>query len=166
MIGFMGTGKTSVGEKLAVRLGRRFLDTDCEIEKTTGETVANIFARLGEKVFRAEENTLAKRLADKSNLVIATGGGMVLNPANVALLRKSGVLILLCAEPDIIYERVKRKKTRPLLAGGSLKENIVRLIKEREKAYRAAADYCIDTSGQGVEQVVERIISVLGDRIK
>jgi shikimate kinase len=116
IIGFMATGKSTVGRRLAHRLGRAFIDTDKEIEAVTGKTVAQIFARDGAVRFRSEEALLVKKLSAREDLVIATGGGIVLDPENVRLLKESGILIALSASPDVIYQRARGKKTRPLLA--------------------------------------------------
>lgn len=163
LIGFMATGKSTIGRRLAQRLNRDFVDTDKEIETITGRTVAQIFAKDGIKRFRSEENLLAKRLAPKEDLVIATGGGMVLNPENVRLLKEKGVLIALTAPPDIIIARVKGKKTRPLLQGGALDDRINRLLKEREYLYDEA-DLVVDTGHCSAGETVEKIISYLSER--
>jgi shikimate kinase len=163
LIGFMATGKSTIGRRLALRLGRDFIDTDKEIEAITGMTVAQIFARDGIRRFRSEENLLVKRIAPKENLVIATGGGMVLNPENMRLLRENGILIALTAAPEVIIERVKGKKTRPLLQGGALDDRINRLLKEREFLYDQA-DLVVDTGNCSVSETVEKIISCLSER--
>jgi shikimate kinase len=144
LIGFMGTGKSSLGRQLARRLGYRFVDTDSAIEEVTGKTVEQIFRRDGEIRFRSEENLLARKLAGQSGLVIATGGGMVLNRENVELLKQNGVLIKLTAEPEVILQRVKNKKRRPLLRRGDLRENVLRLLRERE-GYYDVAEFAVNT---------------------
>ncbi|MDD4334629.1 MAG: shikimate kinase [Desulfotomaculaceae bacterium] len=163
IIGFMATGKSTVGRLLAQRLKRPFIDTDKKIEAVTGKTVAQIFARDGEKRFRSEENLLVKKLVLKKGLVIATGGGMVLNPENFRLLQENGILIALTASPDVIYQRVKGKKHRPLLAKGDLRENIRTLLQEREGIYQEA-DLTVDTGTCSVYGAVNQIISYLAER--
>ncbi len=163
IIGFMATGKSTVGRRLAQRLKRSFIDTDKEIEAVTGKTVAQIFARDGEKRFRSEENLLVKKLVLKEGLVIATGGGIVLNSENFRLFQRSGILITLTAAPDVIYQRVKGKRHRPLLAGGDLRENIETLLQDRESIYREA-DLTVDTGLYSVNETVEQIISYLAER--
>jgi shikimate kinase len=163
IIGFMATGKTTVGRRLAQRLKRAFVDTDKEIESVTGKTVAQIFARDGIKRFRSEEDLLVKKLSLKEDLVIATGGGIVLNPENVRLFKEHGILIALTASPDVIYQRVKGKKHRPLLTGRDLREKINRLLKERESIYNAA-DLTVNTGIGSVDESVEQIISYLSER--
>ncbi|MDF9409479.1 shikimate kinase [Pelotomaculum isophthalicicum JI] len=163
LIGFMGTGKSTVGRRLAQRLNRRFVDTDTEIESVTGKTVAQIFARHGMVRFRSEEALLVKKLAPQEGLVISTGGGMVLDPENVFLLKKNGVLIGLTALPEIIFNRVKKKKNRPLLAKGDLKEQIEKLLRERQNAYDVA-EYTVDTGAFPQEEVVEKIVRYLEEK--
>lgn len=163
LIGFMGTGKSTVGRRLAHRLKRKFVDSDEEIESVNGKTVAQIVARDGMARFRSEEMLMAKKLAGRSGLVIATGGGMVLNPENVRLLRENGVFIGLTAQPEVIFNRVKRKKTRPLLLMGNMREQIDKLFAERRDAYQIA-EYTVDTSVLSQEEVVEVIVRYLKER--
>lgn len=163
LIGFMGTGKTSLGRRLARRLGREFVDTDAEIENVTGKTVAQIFAKDGATRFRSEEALLVKKLAGREGLVISTGGGLVLNPENVRLLREKGVFIALTAAPEVIYRRVKNKKNRPLLLRGNLEERIRTLLREREGAYNMA-ELTVDTGACSPEEAVNQIVSFLAER--
>lgn len=161
LIGFMGTGKTAIGRRLAARLGREFVDTDKEIERVTGKTIPQLFARDGEIRFRSEEALVVKKLAARENLVVATGGGVVLNPENVRVLREKGVLIGLTANPEVIYQRVKRKRNRPLLNGtddilGRIKE----LLAARAGVY-GVAEFTVDTVRYSIEESVELIISYL-----
>lgn len=188
LIGFMGTGKTAVGRLLAIKLGREFLDTDAEIERRLGKSVARIFAEDGEARFRDEEAALCRLLADRQGLVIATGGGTVLNPENVYNLRRSGILIALSATPEEIYRRVASASlsgtkhpppnfptrpenndqpavpanTRPLLAG-DVRTRIRELLETRAGAYEVA-DWHIDTTSLPVEVTVEAIIAQLKGR--
>lgn len=160
LIGFMGTGKTAVGRRLARLLGWRFVDTDTEIEQLTGKSVARIFAEDGEVRFRSEENLLCRRLAPLTGLVIATGGGMVLNPENVALLRQNGVLIKLYASPEVIIERIKSKrKKRPLLKG-KLEERVNELLEMRKGVYDIA-EFAINTGKQDTDQSARIIYEYL-----
>jgi len=163
IIGFMATGKSTVGRRLAHRLGRAFIDTDKEIEAVTGKTVAQIFARDGAVRFRSEEALLVKKLSAREDLVIATGGGIVLDPENVRLLNESGILIALSASPDVIYQRARGKKTRPLLAKGDLREKINALLKEREDIYKVA-ELTVNTGVCTVNETVEQIMTYLMER--
>jgi len=161
LIGFMGTGKTTVGRRLARRLGREFLDTDSEIERVAGKTIPQIFAQDGEVRFRSEERLVVQKLSSQENLVIATGGGIVLNPDNVADLKHNGILICLAASPEVIYERVKGKKNRPLLNRvNNLLEHIKEMLEKRKPFYQVA-DCVINTDRKSREQVVEEIVAYL-----
>jgi shikimate kinase len=163
LIGFMATGKTVIGRNLAGLLKREFVDTDAAIEKLTGKTVSQIFAAEGEARFRLEEELLVQKLSSRDNLVIATGGGLVLNPENLRLLKKNGVLIALTASPEVIHERVKRNKNRPLLSKGDLLSRIKELMYQRKHAY-AAAEITIDTGKYSIDDAVKQINLYLLER--
>lgn len=161
LIGFMGTGKSSVGTRLGQRLHREFLDMDREIEHLLGMPVERIFRVYGEMRFRSEERLLAEKLSRRRNLVIATGGGVVLNPDNILALKQNGVVVCLQAKPEDILERVNRKKgSRPLLKKGINLEGIKEMLKQRE-AYYNTADITIDTSGKDLEEIVAMIINYM-----
>jgi shikimate kinase len=165
LTGFMGTGKTSVGRVLAYRLGLEFVDTDEEIEKATGKTVQDLFSRYGSIRFRSEESLVIKKLSAREGMVIATGGGAVLNPENVSALKKNGVVVLIRSSPEIIRKRVRTGRNRPLLAGSSdLKQRIEDLMAEREEAYRAAADLEVLSGEESKEEVAGKIIRLLEER--
>lgn len=159
----MGTGKSAVGRRLARRLKRKFIDTDAEIEKVTGKTVAQIFAREGVTRFRSEEALLVRKIAAREGLVIATGGGLVLNPENVRLLKENGILVALTAGQEVIYNRVRRKKNRPLLFRTNIKKRIQELLEERKGAYEIA-ELILDTGSCSIDGTVENIISHLLER--
>lgn len=162
LIGFMGTGKTTVARILAHILNYTLIDTDCEIEARAGMTVSNIFAQYGTDYFRVLETKVLQELTDKQNIVVATGGGAVLRTENVQLLRQTGKLFLLTARPEVIYARILRDRTaRPLLKGKPLAA-ISRLLLEREQAYRCA-DYIIDTSELEPTMVADRILAMIGE---
>ena len=163
LIGFMGTGKSTVGKRLARRLNYAFIDTDQAIEEITGLTVSQIFAKHGFKRFRGEEALLASKLADKERLVIATGGGLVLNSGNVEKMQRNGVLICLEASPEAICRRVKNKRNRPLLAKGNLMVTVQRLLKERQSAYEMA-ELTVNTDKLSPEEIVDRIIQFMLER--
>lgn len=163
LIGFMGTGKSSVGIRLAQRLQYRFVDMDREIEHLTGMSVAELFRRCGETRFRSEEKLLARKLAARSKLVIATGGGTVLQPENIDVLEENGMVICLEAAPEDILQRVARKRgTRPLLKKGLELKDLEELLAQRAVYYQRAS-YHICTSGRGLEAVVQEIMDVLRD---
>lgn len=161
LTGFMGAGKTSVGRQLASLLKMSFIDTDMEIERLTGLKISEIFRRYGEQRFREEERAVVKRVAALQNTVVATGGGVVLNPENMRDLRKNGVVVLLQARPELIARRVQTGKDRPLLADQErLLERIESLLQERAPYYQDC-DFKIDTSDLEPQAVVEKIIEKL-----
>lgn len=156
LVGFMGTGKTTIGRKLGQTLGRRFVDTDAEIEAATGLSISEIFRRYGERYFRAIEKLAIKRIVGMSNLVIATGGGAVTDSEVRLLLSEAGMVFWLTARPEVILERTQTNQDRPLLRGKALPA-IIDLMRDREVYYRFA-DYTIDTSDLSVNQVVEEVL--------
>ncbi|MGE5416841.1 MAG: shikimate kinase [Acidobacteriota bacterium] len=161
LIGFMGTGKTAIGTRLAQRLNRKFIDTDREIERVTGMTVRDIFLKAGEVRFRSEEALISQKLANQKGLVVATGGGLVLNPENIEYLRKNGVVVCLKAAPEDIYRRVsKKKQTRPLLGRSFTIEDIIRMLNDRDEFYRNA-DIEVDTTDTEPDMVVQHIMNKL-----
>lgn len=163
LIGFMGTGKSVVGQRLARRLGMIFIDTDREIEKITGMSISDIFRRYGEKRFRSEEKLLARKLAMQSGLVISCGGGMVLERENMERLGRNGFIIRLDASPEDIYRRVMRKRRqRPLIKRDFTLEDLQRMMAEREEYYKCA-DFTIDTTSKSIEDLVRIIIGKLGE---
>jgi len=161
LIGFMGTGKSTVASRLAARLNRKFVDMDREIERVVGMTVSEIFKRYGEIRFRSEEKLIAQKLARESGLVIATGGGVVLEQVNMDTLSQNGIIICMEATPNEILERVNRKKgTRPLIRKNAQLQHIEEMLKARETLY-AQADYRVNTSGKSPEQVTNEIMGML-----
>jgi shikimate kinase len=162
LVGFMGTGKTVVGRRLAQRLGWRFIDVDAEIEARSGIPIAEIFAQKGEVHFRELERTVIRSLIHQERQVIATGGGAYVAAENRDLLNARGWVVCLTARPEVIYDRVKhRLAKRPLLAAAEDPlERIRRLCAERESAY-AQAHACIDASAMSVEEELEAVWGTL-----
>ena len=159
LIGFMAVGKSAVGRNLARRLGRRFVDLDRLIEKTAGLKVREIFAQKGEAYFRRlEKETLAKVLSQEGQ-VVATGGGVVLDDDNLALLRERSLLIGLNASTETILKRAGNGGTRPLLKGGDPCERIEELLAARAVRY-AQAHAIIDTDELTLSQVVDKIVEI------
>ena len=157
LTGFMATGKSEVGRRLAKRLGRAFIDTDRLVESRAGKSVAAIFASDGEAAFRRLERAAITDAVAPGDTVVALGGGAVLDDDNVARVRAAGVLVCLTARPDTILARIGDVARRPLLAGGDPRANVERLLAERRGAYEGAADLMIDTSDRTVDEVVEDI---------
>lgn len=155
----MAVGKSAVGRNLARRLGRRFVDLDRLIEKTAGLKVREIFAQKGEAYFRQlEKETLAKVLSQEGQ-VVATGGGVVLDDDNLALLRDRSLLIGLDASTETILKRAGNGATRPLLKGGDPRERIEELLNVRAARY-AQAHATIDTDELTLSQVVDKIVEI------
>lgn len=159
LVGFMGTGKTAVGKKLAEKLNMTFLDMDEVIEQRAGKSIPQIFAEDGEAHFRSLEKALVRELAKKTGLVIGAGGGIVLNPENIHNYSRSGLVVCLSATPQVILERVAKDTNRPLLAGGDKMKKIRDLLESRRKFYDAIPCQ-VDTTELNIEQVVDRIIAL------
>jgi len=154
LIGFMGTGKTAVGRMIAARLGCPFIDTDTLIEERAGRSIPRIFTDEGEEAFRRLEAGVVAEVGERDGVVIATGGGVVLRPENMANLRRAGVIVALNAEPAAILARVGEGAGRPLL-GEDPEARVRRLLAERTPLYRDA-DLVVDTSALSLEEVAER----------
>jgi shikimate kinase len=159
LTGFMGTGKTTRGQLLAEKIGYQFVDTDALIEQQTGKTIADLFQSYGETAFRKLESELVENLAEQQGLVIATGGGLVLNPNNVAMLSKTGKIICLTASPEEILARVsKQQGVRPLLQGENPLGKITQLLQQRDSVYRQFPQ--LSTSKFSRDQLVGEILKL------
>lgn len=155
--GFMGTGKSEAGRIVAGRLGLNLVDVDAMIEDEQNMTISEIFRQFGEPGFRDMEADAVRRLSLMNNLVVSTGGGVVLRDENMANLRKNGTIICLTASPETILERVGHDNSRPLLQTDDPLAAIRQLLQDREKYYEAA-DMVIDTEGRSPLEVAEEII--------
>lgn len=163
LTGFMGTGKTAVGRRLAARLGRELIDTDERIERSAGRSVREIFATEGEASFRERERQVVREIAASSpDAVVSTGGGTLLDDDNFAALREGSLLVCLTASPRTLARRLRGTVAdRPLLQGpASLSERITELLEARAQRY-ARVPFQIDTSSLTVEQVVDAIVAEL-----
>jgi len=160
LTGFMGCGKTTVGKILAQKLHYQFVDTDQLIEKRCGMTVQEIFAARGEGTFRKMESEVAEQVGKKEGLIISTGGGMMINPHNIAALQQNGRIFCLVATPEEIFKRISGEKIgkRPLLDSANPLERIIELTREREKNYRQFLQ--IDTSGKSIEEITAHLIKI------
>jgi shikimate kinase len=154
LVGMMGAGKSSVGRRLAARLGLSFVDADAEIEIAAGMTIPEIFARHGEPYFRAGEARVIARLLDSGAQVLATGGGAVMDPNTRALIRERGVSIWLKADFDVLIKRTKRRNDRPLA------EKIKDLLPLREPIY-ALSDIVVQSREDPHDTIVDEIIAML-----
>ena len=157
LIGFMGSGKTEIGKRLADKLGYTFIDTDSIIENEMGKSIAEIFHEYGEEDFRGLETGVVKELSGIRGCVISTGGGIVINRENILRLKKDGVIIWLKASPETIYGRVKSEQHRPLLRVEDPLQEINKLLGLREPLY-AEADITIETDGLDIEKIVGKIV--------
>jgi shikimate kinase len=138
LVGFMGTGKTVTGRVLAELTGMELVDMDSMIEARQGKPISEIFAQDGEGAFRTMERDLARELSGRSGLIISTGGGIVLNPENIADFEKTGLVVCLTASPATIFQRLESDTARPLLSGDK-KDQIATLLEKRRPLYAAIA---------------------------
>ncbi len=164
LVGLMGAGKTTVGRQLAKRLGRRFADSDHEIEARTGVRIPLIFEIEGEAGFRSRESAVLETLTQEHGLVLATGGGAVLDPGNRANLAKSGTVIYLCSQPRQLWERTRRSRNRPLLQVADPLARLQELYAQRDPLYREIADIIIESGSGGSSQMVKQIENELRSR--
>ena len=153
LIGFMGTGKTSIGKIVACTLGFKFVDTDALIVKRAKKAINRIFAEDGEGVFREHETAVLRGLVGKGKMVISTGGGIVLRAENRALLKQIGYTVCLAAKPATICERVAGNRDRPLLNTKNPTETITLMMAERKALYESACDLMIDTDELSQDEV-------------
>ena len=157
LIGFMGTGKTSVGRLVAEHLGFEFLDTDELIQARTNRTIADIFAKDGEPAFRALERQMVLELSTREKVVISTGGGLPTNPENLAALKSFALVICLWASPGKIWERVRNQSHRPLLHDADPQKKIRELLAVREPFYKQA-DVLINTDLRSVREAAQQVV--------
>jgi shikimate kinase len=154
LVGMMGAGKSSIGRRLATRLGVPFVDADTEIESAAGMTIPEIFAKHGEPYFRAGEARVIARILDHGPQVLATGGGAVMDPHTRALIRDKGVSVWLKADLDVLLKRTKRRGDRPLA------EKIKELLPQREPFY-AEADIVVQSRDEPHDTIVDEIVAAL-----
>jgi shikimate kinase len=163
LVGMMGAGKSSIGRRLAARLGIPFMDADSEIEKAAGMSIADIFARHGEGDFRSGETRVIARLLDAGPQVLATGGGATMNPETRAAIKAKGVSVWLSAEIDVLLRRIaKRKNDRPMLQTEDPAETLRQLLALREPVY-AEADLTVQSREVPHEAIVSEIVAALAE---
>ncbi len=158
LIGFMGSGKSSTGRALARKTGWPRFDTDESVSQRFGRDIAEIFSEFGEERFRDAETEALRELSGVAPSIIVTGGGIVLRPENVELLRRLGTLVHLEADEETLFQRVSRRTTRPLLQTEDPRGTLAKLLREREPIYREAADFKVDTSRLTREEVAEAVL--------
>lgn len=161
LVGLMGAGKTSVGKLLAKRLSMSFLDSDHEIEARTGVKIPVIFEIEGEAGFRAREAAIIDELTRLDGVVLATGGGAVLDPANRAALHSRGTVIYLRANVDELWNRTRHDRSRPLLQTADPRARLAELLVVRDPLYREAAHVIADTGIQSLRTLVARLEATL-----
>jgi shikimate kinase len=159
LVGFAGTGKSTVGQALAERLGWQFTDTDQRIEELQGISISEMFRTLGEPAFRTAETEVIDRTLQEQGQVVSTGGGAVLAEHNRTRMQEGGFVVALAASKEVIIERVSKDQSRPLVQG-NVEEKVADLLEQRKHAYDFA-DLTIDTSGLAVQEIVDRIIEAL-----
>ncbi|MFN2377801.1 MAG: shikimate kinase [Candidatus Binatia bacterium] len=165
LTGFMASGKTAVGRRLARRLGYDFLDTDQVIEEKAGSAISEIFQRSGEAAFRALERETISNLALERPTVIATGGGTFVDAGNREVLHRLGPVVCLVTSTDTILERVGRSEKRPLASGPGAVERLAGLYESRLPFYRMA-DVMVETDGLSVDQAAARVAAAIAPRLR
>lgn len=160
LTGFMATGKTTVGKRLAEQLGYAFVDTDDLIVERTGQTVAEIFHQKGEPEFRRLESEIARELGEKEGLVVSTGGRLMLDPANAAALGRRGWVFCLVATPEEIFDRISKDRhvKRPLLEAPDPMHRIVELMQQRKEGYGRFRQMV--TSGKTPDEITRELIGI------
>ena len=156
LVGFMGTGKTSVGRRLSSQLRMRYVDTDDIVEWDSGRRISDIFAEDGEPAFRALESEAVRKVSKLHNHVISTGGGVVLEAANMTALKRNGVVFCLTATAEEIYRRVGHQTHRPLLDAPDPLAKVQAMLAERQPYY-AEADHMISTTGRSFSDIITHI---------
>lgn len=160
LIGFMGSGKSTIARLLAKETGKELIEMDETIEAEAGCSINQIFEEHGEGYFRDLESELVVRIADKGSTVVSCGGGAVLRAENVENMKKNGTIIYLSATPETIYKRVRNSTHRPLLNGNMNVEYITQLMEKRLPIYENAADVVIDVNDKEKREIVKEIIGL------
>lgn len=156
----MGTGKTTIGRQLAKRLSMTFYDADRELENRTGAKIALIFDIEGEAGFRQREADILSELVQLDNIVLATGGGAVLKPENRDLLRGNGIVVYLKSSPELLLQRTKGDKRRPLLQAEDRMAQIVDLLNVREPLYSSSAHEIIETDKLTTKRIIQKLVKI------
>lgn len=163
-VGPMGAGKTTIGKQLARQLGRSFYDSDRVIEENTGANIPLIFEMEGEEGFRRREKAAIAELTNKQNIVLATGGGVILDPENRDQITRQGFVIYLSAPLDHLFNRTAKDKNRPLLQTDDPRKKLEEILSVRDPLYREVADIVIETDGSPARGVVKKLLALVTDR--
>lgn len=158
LIGFMGSGKSTVASHLAQNYGMEIIEMDQMIVEREGMSIPDIFSKKGELYFREAEANLLLEIQHEQNKVVSCGGGVVLREENLQVMKKSGQIILLNAKPETILERVKEDDNRPLLRGNKNVQFIGDMLGKRQPKYERAADFVVDTDGKTADEICKEII--------
>lgn len=161
LIGFMGSGKTTVGKLLAKHLDMAFIDMDEAIESAQGKTVREIFDEQGESAFRTMETKYLEQSLEAKNMILATGGGVVMRPENVRLLDEIGTIIFLHASLEQLIAQLRNDTKRPLIQGENYEVKVKTLLEQREATYLSVADVIIQTTGKVITEVVDEVLDIL-----
>ena len=161
LIGFMGSGKSAVCSRLHELTGMEVVEMDAILADNEKMTINDIFATKGEEYFRDKETELLTQLSDESRKAVSCGGGAILRPQNVSLMKESGKIILLSAKPETIYDRLKDSDDRPLLHGNMNVPFIAEMIDKRRPRYESAADYTVKVDGKSLDDICREILSLI-----
>ena len=158
LVGAMGSGKTTVGRRLADEMSQDFFDTDYEVIAKTGVSIDHIFDIEGEEGFRERESKILENLCQMSNIILATGGGIVILPKNRKILKNAGLVVYLSSSVDQLLRRTAKSKTRPLLENSNdRRKTIAELVESRDLYYREVASVVIDTTGKKLHELINII---------
>ncbi len=160
IVGFMGSGKTAVAKEISKTTDLKYIEIDELIEKKEGRSINDIFKDSGEDYFRKIEKETIKEIGLSDNQVVSCGGGVVIDRENISLMKDSGLLVCLKAEPEVIYQRIKGQKHRPLLNVDNPQLKIEKLLEKRKPFYEMA-DCIIETSNLSIEQAAQEVINHL-----
>lgn len=160
LIGYMGSGKTSISKKLGEILDREVIELDNIISNKAGISINEIFNKYGEDYFRDMETQVLKESLNKNNTIISTGGGIIVKEENIELLKDSGIVIYLMISPEEVIIRTRKDNTRPLLKDKNIGK-IENMIKNREEKYEKASDFKIDTNNKNIDKIIEEILLVI-----
>ena len=165
LIGFMGTGKSSVGADLQKEYDMQLIEMDSLIEQEQKMRIPDIFQKYGEAYFRNLETELLRRIQEHEHQVVSCGGGVPMREENVTEMKKNGTVVLLTATPETILNRVKDDENRPLLKGRKTVEGIEELLVQRRDRYEVAADIVVETDGKDPKQIVREIMRKIGEAL-
>lgn len=166
LIGFMGCGKSTIGKKVSVNIGCKFLDTDLKIQNDMNMTINEIFEKYGEPYFRKLEKDLCKKASLNAPMVIATGGGIIKDPENIDFLKTNGIFIYLKSSSEKIYKNIKNDNSRPLLNVKNKKEKINELLEQRIPLYEKSADITVDISNIEIPEITSCITDIINNMEK